>query len=84
MKTTDCNQDVKAGFAASHGSANPKRQPCKTCLYFHSTKNAGPDGWCESIEDDVKSWWTGCALHSPKSALCDGDEPPQTLKSKQS
>lgn len=46
-------------------SANPTRQPCKTCRYFHSAKNAGPDGWCESIDDDVKSWWNGCVRHSP-------------------
>jgi len=54
-----------ASSCAAHVSANPTRQPCRTCRYFHSTKNAGPDGWCESIEDDVKSWWTGCVRHSP-------------------
>jgi hypothetical protein len=54
-KTTD-NEQVAA------------RQPCKTCRHFHITKNAGPDGWCESIEADVKSWWTGCVRHSPNAA----------------
>jgi len=54
---------------AAHGSANPTRQPCGTCRYFRSTKSAGVDGWCESIENDVKSWWTGCVRHSPNDKV---------------
>lgn len=37
-------------------------------------------GGVEVLED----YWGTLALYTPNGALCDGDEPPQTLKSKQS
>jgi len=60
-------------------SANPTRQPCRSCRYFHPSRNAGSEGWCESIESDTQDWWTGCVRHSPnteiqRSSTVTGDE----------
>ena len=72
MNAPNNTQDAMAAFSPATGSANPASQPCSTCRHFHGTKNAGQDGWCKSIEDDVKSWWTGCIRHSPNEKLSDG------------
>ena len=35
-----------------------KKRPCGTCKWFKA-------GYCSSIQDNVKAWWTGCIRHSP-------------------
>lgn len=36
------------------------KRPCGTCKWFNA-------GYCSSIQDYVKSWWTGCIRHSPNA-----------------